>query len=151
VLAALKAVPFKAGRQLLNSELATQLCELPGAEQISSEVLGPLIQSAVEYNGVSCLQQLWQLLADKPLTQLPSNEQLLDVPAVPLDCAKQLVSAGVRISYAELLAAANAMVAGVEVWVQAQQQLGIASDIPAAAVAICSGHDWVSGVNQRYH
>jgi hypothetical protein len=42
----------------------------------------------------------------------------------------------VRVSYAQLLAAANSMVAGVEVWVQAQQQLGIQTDIPAAAVAI---------------
>jgi hypothetical protein len=32
----------------------------------------------------------------------------------------------------------------VEVWVQAQQQLGIQTDIPAAAVAICCGSNWVS-------
>jgi hypothetical protein len=36
------------------------------------------------------------------------------------------------------------MVAGVEVWVQAQQQLGITSDLPAAAVALCCRQDWVS-------
>jgi hypothetical protein len=37
------------------------------------------------------------------------------------------------------------MVAGVEVWVEEQQQLGIQTDIPAAAVAICCGKEWVSG------
>uniref|UniRef100_A0A383VCX7 Uncharacterized protein n=1 Tax=Tetradesmus obliquus TaxID=3088 RepID=A0A383VCX7_TETOB len=34
------------------------------------------------------------------------------------------------------------MLAGVEVWVQAQQQLGIRTDIPAVAVSICCGGDW---------
>jgi hypothetical protein len=42
---------------------------------------------------------------------------------VPLNWALQLVAAGVRFSYAQLLAAANSMLAGVEVWVQAQQKL----------------------------
>jgi hypothetical protein len=36
------------------------------------------------------------------------------------------------------------MVARLDVWVQAQEQLGITSDLPAAAVAICCGRDWVS-------
>jgi hypothetical protein len=72
-------------------------------------------------------------------------ERLVNLPEVPLVVAKQLVSGGLRISYAQLLAAANSMVAGVEVWVQAQQQLGIQTDIPAAAVAICCGESWVSG------
>uniref|UniRef100_A0A383WDR5 Uncharacterized protein n=1 Tax=Tetradesmus obliquus TaxID=3088 RepID=A0A383WDR5_TETOB len=34
------------------------------------------------------------------------------------------------------------MVPGVEVWVQAQQQLGVQTDIPAAAVTICCGCNW---------
>ncbi|KAF6251406.1 hypothetical protein COO60DRAFT_1560445 [Scenedesmus sp. NREL 46B-D3] len=54
----------------------------------------------------------------------------------------RLLSAGMRITYAGLLKAAGDMVAGVEVWVQAQQQLGIQSDIPALAVAVCCGGDW---------
>ncbi|KAF6247231.1 hypothetical protein COO60DRAFT_1649584 [Scenedesmus sp. NREL 46B-D3] len=54
----------------------------------------------------------------------------------------RLLSAGMRIIYAGLLKAAGDMVAGVEVWVQAQQQLGIQSDIPALAVAVCCGGDW---------
>jgi hypothetical protein len=50
----------------------------------------------------------------------------------------------VRITYAQLLAAAHSMVAGVEVWVQAQQCLGVHTNIPALAAAICCGEDWVS-------
>jgi hypothetical protein len=63
---------------------------------------------------------------------------------VPQGLAKQLVAAGMRISYAQLLAAAHSRVAGVEVWVQAQQQLGVQSDIPAVAMGICCNEDWVS-------
>jgi hypothetical protein len=69
---------------------------------------------------------------------------LVHLPHVRLQHAQQLVAAGVRMPYAQLLSAASHMVAGVEVWVQAQQQLGVASNIPAAAVAICCGQDWVS-------
>jgi hypothetical protein len=70
--------------------------------------------------------------------------RLLHLPHVPLQQAQQLVAAGVRMPYAQLLSAARSMVAGVEVWVQAQQQLEVASDILAAAVAICCDQDWVS-------
>ncbi|KAF6250939.1 hypothetical protein COO60DRAFT_1645769 [Scenedesmus sp. NREL 46B-D3] len=55
---------------------------------------------------------------------------------MPMDCAQRMVSAGMRISYAGLLKAAGDMVAGVEVWVQAQQQLGIESEMPALAARI---------------
>jgi hypothetical protein len=58
--------------------------------------------------------------------------------------SQQLVTAGVRISYAQLLAAANSMVAGAEVWVLAQRALAETSDIPATAVAVCCGGPWVS-------
>jgi hypothetical protein len=71
-------------------------------------------------------------------------QRLVHLPHVPLPQAKQLVAAGVRIPYAQLLSAASSMVAGVEVWVQAQQQLGISTDVPAAAIAICCGEDSVS-------
>jgi hypothetical protein len=66
-------------------------------------------------------------------------ERLLSLPDVTLQFAEQLVAAGMRITYAQLQDAANSMVAGVEVWVQAQQALGINSDISAVAVAICCG------------
>jgi hypothetical protein len=71
--------------------------------------------------------------------------RLLMLPAVPLAAAQQVVEAGVRIPYAQLLAAANSMAAGVKVWGQAQHNLGIATNLPAPAVAICCGQDWVSG------
>jgi hypothetical protein len=70
--------------------------------------------------------------------------RLVHLPHVPVQQAQQLVAAGVRMPYAQLLAAARSMVAGAEVWVQAQQQLGVASDVPAAALEICCGQDWVS-------
>jgi hypothetical protein len=76
-------------------------------------------------------------------------QRLLHLPHVHLQQAKQLVAAGVRIPYAQLLSAASSMVGGVEVWVQAQQQLGVASDIPAAAVAICCYQDWVSAHDKQ--
>jgi hypothetical protein len=47
------------------------------------------------------------------------------------------VEGGVRINYAQLLAAAHNMVAGVDVWLHAQQQMGIQTDIPAGAAAVC--------------
>jgi hypothetical protein len=124
------------------SQLLFALCRLAGAGQLSGDALAQLLQAAAGWDleNLSCCTQLWQLLAAKQI----SSAQVLTLPAVPLIEAKQLVSAGLRLSYAQLLAAANNMVAGVEVWVQAQQQLGIQTDIPAAAVAICCGGDWVS-------
>jgi hypothetical protein len=84
------------------------------------------------------------LLRKAPALALDVSERLLHLPSVPLATAKQLVAAGVRITYAQLLAAAHGMVAGVEVWVQAQQRLDVHTDIPAVAVSICCGEDWVS-------
>jgi hypothetical protein len=48
-------------------------------------------------------------------------QRVVHLPHVHLQQAKQLVAAGVRIPFAQLLGAANSMVAGEEVWVQAQQ------------------------------
>jgi hypothetical protein len=45
-------------------------------------------------------------------------QRLMHLPHVPLQHAQQLVAAGVRISYAQLLSAARSMVVEVEVWVQ---------------------------------
>jgi hypothetical protein len=75
------------------------------------------------------------------------TRQLHELPAVPLDCAMQMVAAGLRISHAQLLAAADSMVEGVEVWVQAQEELHIQTDVPAAAVAFCCGCNEVSEVS----
>jgi hypothetical protein len=91
------------------------------------------------------LDSLVWLLHAVPTAATPSAfNQLLRTPLVPLGLAKQLVAAGMRISYAQLLTAARSRVPGVEAWVQAQQQLAMQSDIPAAAVAICCNEDWVS-------
>jgi hypothetical protein len=83
-------------------------------------------------------------LAGTALAAADVLQRLLHLPHVPLQHAQQLIAAGVRISHAQLLAATRDVVAGVEVWVQAQQDLGITSDLPAAAVAICCGREWVS-------
>jgi hypothetical protein len=64
---------------------------------------------------------------------------MLCMPAVPEHAAVQLVTAGMRLSYAQLLSAADRMVEGVEVWVLAQQQLGVQTDIPEDAIDICRG------------
>jgi hypothetical protein len=85
------------------------------------------------------------LLQYAPTHAAAVTERLLALPSVPLDCAERVVSAGMRISYSQLLAAADSMTAGAEVWVQAQSKLGIASDIPPAAVSICYGFHGVSG------
>jgi hypothetical protein len=65
------------------------------------------------------------------------TDQLIRVRCVPLHRAKALVAAGVRITCAQLLAAASCMVPGVEVWVQAQQQLRVTTDIPHEVSEIC--------------
>uniref|UniRef100_A0A383VCN4 Uncharacterized protein n=1 Tax=Tetradesmus obliquus TaxID=3088 RepID=A0A383VCN4_TETOB len=77
------------------------------------------------------------LLRKAPEAAADVTTRLLNLPDVPPELAVQLVSAGMRFSYAQLLAAADSMVARVDVWVQAQQQLRVESNIPAAAIAIC--------------
>jgi hypothetical protein len=85
---------------------------------------------------------------DSAFTAADVLQRLVHLPNVDLQHAQQLVAAGVRMPYAQLLAAARSMVAGVEVWVEAQrqaeQELGVASAVPAAALAICCGEDLVS-------
>jgi hypothetical protein len=76
-------------------------------------------------------------------------QRLLHLPHVPLQQAQQLVAAGARIPYAQLLAAAHSMVAGVEVWVQVQQVMGLSTDVPVASVAVCCQQSWVS-LHQRF-
>jgi hypothetical protein len=81
-------------------------------------------------------QVQWVLKA-APAAVAGGAEYLLCMPAVPLNIAKLLVEAGQRITSAQLIAATNSMTAGVEVWVQAQQQLNVVSDISSVAAAIC--------------
>jgi hypothetical protein len=84
------------------------------------------------------------LLRRAPAFAVDVSERLLHLPSVLLATAEQLVAAGLRVTYAQLLAAAHGMVAGVEVWVQAQQRLDVHTDIPAVAVCMCCGENWVS-------
>jgi hypothetical protein len=73
-------------------------------------------------------------------TSSAAVEWLLSMPAVSKQAAVLLVTAGMRVSFAQLLSAADRMVKGVEVWVLAQQQLGVQTDIPEDAVDICRGN-----------
>ncbi|KAF6258854.1 hypothetical protein COO60DRAFT_1075045 [Scenedesmus sp. NREL 46B-D3] len=112
------------------------------------ELLDPTVKVARQGQLLEHHQQaaLWlaALLqnAGAATTAAAVTQQLMSLPSVALPWAVQLVAAGVHIAYAQLLAAANSMLAGVEVWVQAQQQLGVQTDIPEAAVAICCGDEW---------
>jgi hypothetical protein len=125
-------------------------CKTSVHSVVVREGLG-LLDSAVDaarHNGQQHRQAVWWiaalLLHKAPETAADVVQRLLSTPQVPLEAAKRLVAAGMRVSYAQLLAADNSMVAGVEVWVQAQQQLGAKHDISEAAVPICCGEDWVS-------
>jgi hypothetical protein len=81
---------------------------------------------------------VWALhLAPTAATAAGVAEQLICLPAV---CAKKLLDAGVRISYQQLLAAANNMVDGAELWVyfpHHYNQLQSNNDIPADVATIC--------------
>jgi hypothetical protein len=76
-------------------------------------------------------------------------DHALHVPAVPLHCANQLLTAGMTFTYAQLLHAAHSMVAGVEVWVQAQRELGLQTDIPQVAFDICNQVGWLSTLQEH--
>jgi hypothetical protein len=102
-------------------------------------------RSALHLKAAAWLAAL--LLRQAPNIVEEVTGQVLMTPKVSLKWAQQLVSAGMRINYAQLLSAANSLVAGVEVWVRAQDSLHIQSDIPAAALAICCSRRWVGGAS----
>jgi hypothetical protein len=103
--------------------------------------------------------QRWQaavwVLQAAPAAAVDGAEQLARSPLVPVDVVEEFVSGGTCVTYAQLLAASHDLVAGVEVWVQVQQQLGVQTDIPAVAEAICCSSissiyvHWVSPVLLR--
>jgi hypothetical protein len=76
-------------------------------------------------------------------------DHALHVPAVPLHCANQLLAAGMTFTYAQLLHAAHSMVAGVEVWVRAQRELGLQTEIRQVAFDICNQVGWLSTLHQH--
>jgi hypothetical protein len=147
-----------------------QLCQQMGLQGMaclaaSSRTVHDACRSALLRDPVSLLQPLlalrggpqllqqygqavaWlvQQLAGAPKAAADVAAWLVYVPNVPLVWAEKLVAAGVRISWQQLLAAANSMVAGVEVWVQAQQQYNLKTDIPSVALALCcrKPRNWV--------
>jgi hypothetical protein len=111
-------------------------------------LLEPGFDALATAHGIQQKQQLtavvWLLQALPAAATASVSNRLVYTPLVPLDFAKQLVEAGVCVSYAQLLAAAHSMVPGVEVWVQAQLHLGVHTDIPATADMICCIQYWVS-------
>jgi hypothetical protein len=114
----------------------------------AQSLLQPLVQQGAQLQEQHKHAAVWlmKLLHRAPnkATVAEVEELLVFVPIMGLYWALQLVSAGVHISCAQLLAAADSMVAGVEVWVQAQQQLKMKSDMPPAAYTICCSSKWVS-------
>jgi hypothetical protein len=123
---------------------------LLGALDAAGAAVGPAastgsapVASSAAYKSMQSVA--WLLAAVTSLiTAADVAERLVQTPSVSLACAVQLVAAGVRVSCKQLLAAANSTAPGVEVWVQAQEQLGVQTDIPAAAITICCGSNWVS-------
>jgi hypothetical protein len=76
------------------------------------------------------------------------QHRLLHTPAVPEAVARVLVASGMRIRFAQLVAAANSMVEGVEVWAQLMSNVHALApeqcDMPMATIAICCPSCWVS-------
>jgi hypothetical protein len=133
----------------LSKELSGVLCGDPWCFFDVALDIARSTQQQQHHQALAWLAAL--LLRRAPATAAAVTEKLLPLPDVALEFAKQLVAAGLRITYAQLLDAANSMVAGVEVWVQAQQALSINTDIPAVAVAICCDDHvaWVSTSQTR--
>jgi hypothetical protein len=74
-------------------------------------------------------------------------DRALQVP-LPVHRAKLLLAAGMTITYAQLLHAADSMAEGLERWLQAQWELRLQTDIPQAAYDICIYVSWVSTLQQ---
>jgi hypothetical protein len=125
------------------------------ATSLIEKELEALLESASAHNipdgtGLHAVSLLLQSLSqlDTPAAAAAAAGAagtLITLPRVPLQHALKLVDAGMRVSYSQLLSAADNMVAGVEVWAQAQQQLGIETDIPQVAFEVCAGLTKVSG------
>jgi hypothetical protein len=60
-------------------------------------------------------------------------------PQCALKLAEQLVAAGMPISFTQMTAASSSMVAGAEVWLQAQLLQRVEEHIPPAAVKLFEG------------
>jgi hypothetical protein len=112
----------------------------------------PVANDAVQHK-VTLKQQAqavqWLLqLHPSAATTAGALDRLLHIPAVPAAIARVLIASGVRITFAQLVAAANSMVEGVEVWAQLMSNVHALEpeqcDMPTATFAICCPSCWVS-------
>lgn len=95
-----------------------------------------VIQALQHFN---CLRPWGPILAATP-GLLQDFTQLFTVPHLPKMLAYFFIQhLGVHMTYQQLLILAHEGVAGVEVWVQAQQRLRIQTNIPDVAVKLCCG------------
>jgi hypothetical protein len=111
---------------------------LQQAEQQQLQAVAWLLQQVPASSPAAAAEGLVAFLAALPA------EGLIRLPAVSKDWLNRLLEAGVHNTFAQLLKAARRNVLGAKVWVQAQQQLGIDTDIPAAAIALCCDRSWAS-------
>uniref|UniRef100_A0A383W171 Uncharacterized protein n=1 Tax=Tetradesmus obliquus TaxID=3088 RepID=A0A383W171_TETOB len=131
-------------RVAASSKQLNDTCIIIARRDVQSLLQAALQQATAAASGIEQDQHLqavlWLLQAAPAAAAAASvSEQLVRLTDVPNRWVLQLVTAGVRIMYPQLLAAASSMVPGMEVWVQAQQQLGVQTDMPAAAVDVCCG------------
>jgi hypothetical protein len=73
----------------------------------------------------------------QPLLQDLAPE-LLRIPGVPLDIAMELVPRGFKPSYEQMVMAARAQIAGIEVWPKACDIICISTGLPLEAQLVCS-------------
>jgi hypothetical protein len=99
---------------------------------------------------VQCLLQLHPSAA----TAAGVHHRLLHTPAMPEAIARVLIASGMRVRFAQLVAAANSMVEGVEVWGQLMSNVHALDpeqcDMPMATFAICFPSNWVSLCRARW-
>lgn len=132
IIETLKLAKYETGRQLLRRVVlqASSAVEPDAATQH----VGPMrwLLSELSFPG--------QLLVDE-------SAALIRIPKVPFEIVELLVSAGARITYQQLTAAARSQTVGVHIWVTAQQQLGIQQEMPHTVEAVCrygAGSNWAS-------
>ncbi|WIA31965.1 hypothetical protein OEZ86_002820 [Tetradesmus obliquus] len=144
------------------AEIVAALCVLKGAQRLDAAAVGELLRDAIMANSskamaalcklpaaaqapADMLQDLLQLAAQAGRTAVAKQPAaaLLRIPNVGYDVACVLIRSGLRLSYADVLAAAKQGVYGVEAWVAAAYTVAKetaafpASGMPGLAIAIC--------------
>jgi hypothetical protein len=122
------------------------------AEAARAEAGYPVADDAVQHKAAlkqqaQAVQWLLQL-HPSAATTAGALDRLLHIPAVPGAIARVLLASGMRVTFAQLVAAANSMVEGVEVWGQLMSNVHALDpkqcDMPMATFAICCPSCWVS-------